>query len=80
MKVIMKYDLDNEDDRQAYETACESKGVGIFLRDLDETLRGMIKYQEEDNYKYKGDPVGSISELVGRIREDIGRLDLYDSW
>ena len=64
MKAILEFNLDDGDDRQAHLRAIKALDMSIALWDMDQYLRGLIKYGELDDITYK-----ALQDTRDKLRE-----------
>jgi hypothetical protein len=72
MKAILEFNFDNPEDVHAHANAIAGDKLGRVIYDLDDYLRGQLKYHELTDETYKA------YELVReKIRELLTEEDLY---
>ena len=64
MKATLEFDLDDSVDETAHLRAIKSTKLAIALWDMDQYLRGLIKYGELDDAIYK-----TLEETRDKLRE-----------
>ena len=53
MKALLEFNIDEQDDRMAHLRAVKSLDMALTLWDMDQYLRGLIKYGEFDDSIHK---------------------------
>lgn len=64
MKAILEFDLDEGQDKTAHLRCVKAVNMAIALWDMDQYLRGLIKYGELDDVVYK-----TLEETRDKLRE-----------
>jgi hypothetical protein len=64
MKAILEFNLDEGDDKGAHLRAIKSLDMAIALWDMDQYLRGLIKYGELDDNVHQ-----ALEEARDKLRE-----------
>lgn len=51
MKIILKFDLDNEEDKYEFDKMMQASDMALFIDDFMDYLREQVKYKENpDNF------------------------------
>lgn len=72
MKTKLNYEFeDNEDDARFY-MICNAEGLYYALWNLDQWLRGAIKYPDDDKKKLNGKTLQEVRDMLHEFMEDHG--------
>lgn len=80
MKASLSFDISDFDDEQKLRRMLDSSNFLCLLSNIDEELRYISKYQEQDKMMYRGESINSVFDLIDAIREHIHDeidLDFY---
>jgi hypothetical protein len=76
MKAILEFDLDEGQDKMAHLRCVKALNMAIVLWDMDQYLRGLIKYGELDDaiHKTLEDTRGKLREIMSENSIDLDEL------
>jgi len=76
MKAILEFDLDEGQDKMAHLRCVKALNMAIVLWNMDQYLRGLIKYGELDDaiHKTLEDTRGKLREIMSENSIDLDEL------